>query len=180
MFTATSVLSGQVPDSLAPAFEWDPNDPRVGLGAGWMDAESAISNLEHIGSVPRPEGFFDPATPGAENLKNSDLAFQGDYLFQGNYNGFQVFDISNPRDPQLEAGIICPTEQGDLTIYGDLLIVSAQSRASRLDCGVEGVADSVSVKDEGYPDLRHIRSTEPNAGRHGTGLPGIAYSYACH
>ena len=146
MFTATSVLSGQVPDSLAPAFEWDPNDPRVGLGAGWMDAESAISNLEHIGSGPRPEGCFDPATPGAENLKNSDLAFQGDYLFQGNYNGFQVFDISNPRDPQLEAGIICPTEQGDLTIYGDLLIVSAQSRASRLDCGVEGVADSVSVE----------------------------------
>ena len=42
MFTATSVLSGQVPDSLAPAFEWGPNDPRVGLGAGWMDAESAV------------------------------------------------------------------------------------------------------------------------------------------
>ena len=104
-FAATSALSGQVPDSLAPAFEWDPNDPRVGLGAGWMDAESAISNLEHIGSVPRPEGFFDPTTPGAENLKNSDLAFQGDYLFQGNYNGFQIFDISDPRDPQLEAAI---------------------------------------------------------------------------
>ena len=111
-----------------------------------MDAESAISNLEHIGSVPRPEGFFDPATPGAENLKNSDLAFQGNYLFQGNYNGFQVFDISDPRDTQLEAGIICPTEQGDLTVYGDLLIVSAQSRASRLDCGVQGVADSISVE----------------------------------
>ena len=36
----------------APALEWDPNDPRIGLGAGWLDAESAISGLEHLAAIP--------------------------------------------------------------------------------------------------------------------------------
>ncbi|MDE0650799.1 MAG: hypothetical protein OXI12_10710, partial [Gammaproteobacteria bacterium] len=138
-------------DSLAepplPAFDWDILDPRVNLAAGWLDAESAIWNLELVATTPRPEGFFNPETPreGA-GFSNTDLAFQGNYLFQGNYNGFQVYDISDPGNIELHVAVVCPGGQGDVSIYGDLLFMSAQETRGRLDCGTEGVQDSVSVE----------------------------------
>ncbi len=138
-------------DSLAeparPAFDWDVLDPRVDLAPGWMDAESAIWNLELVSTTPRPEGFFNPETPrqGA-GFSNTDLAFQGNYLFQGNYNGFQVYDISDPGNIELHVAVACPGGQGDVSIYGDLLFMSAQETRGRLDCGTEGVQDSVSVE----------------------------------
>ncbi|MGB1842502.1 MAG: hypothetical protein ACPHWZ_15430, partial [Longimicrobiales bacterium] len=131
----------QVPPA-APALEWDPNDPRIGLGAGWMDAESAISGLELLAAIPRPDGFFNPSTPADGRFSNTDLAFRDGLLIQGNYNGFQMYDISNPADPTLSVSVVCPGGQGDVSVYGDLVVMSAQETRGRLDCGVEGVADS--------------------------------------
>lgn len=128
----------------APALEWDPNDPRIGLGAGWLDAESAASGLELLAAIPRPDGFFNPSTPADGRFNNTDLAFQGNRLIQGNYNGFQIYDIGNPADPSLELSVVCPGGQGDVSIYGDLIVMSAQETRGRLDCGIEGVADSIS------------------------------------
>jgi hypothetical protein len=125
---------------------WDPNDPRVGLEAGWLDAEEAISNMELLASLARPEGFFNPETPGDGRFSNTDLAFQGDYLFQGNYNGFQVYEISDPASPELTVSVVCPGGQGDVSVWGDLLVMSAQETRGRLDCGIGGVQDSVSTE----------------------------------
>ncbi len=130
----------------APALEWDPNDPRIGLGAGWMDAESAISGLELLAAIPRPDGFFNPSTPADGRFSNTDLAFKDDMLIQGNYNGFQIFDIADPASPNLRLSVVCPGGQGDVSVYGDLVVMSAQETRGRLDCGVEGVADSVSAE----------------------------------
>ena len=66
----------------APALDWDPNDPRIGLKAGWMDAGSAIMGLELVAAMPRPEGFVDPVDPGAGGFWNTDVAFKGDLLFK--------------------------------------------------------------------------------------------------
>jgi hypothetical protein len=131
---------------LPPAFEWDPNDPRIGLRSGWMDAESAMRGLEHVASAARPVGFFNPATPDDRRFFNSDLAFRDDLLFQGNYQGFQVFDISDPDALEPVASVLCPGGQGDVSVYGDILVMSAQETRGRLDCGLEGVADSVSTE----------------------------------
>jgi hypothetical protein len=38
-------------------------DQRVGLKAGLHDAGEATKNMEHIASLPKPEGFFDPSAP---------------------------------------------------------------------------------------------------------------------
>ena len=111
-------------------------DPRVGLGAGWMDAEEAISNLELVGHQDRPPGFFIADDPGFPPLKNSDLAFRDDLAFVGNYNGFNIYNIADPANPELVTSVVCPGAQGDISVYGDLLFRSDQERRGRLDCGV--------------------------------------------
>jgi hypothetical protein len=111
-------------------------DPRIGLGAGLMDAEEAIWNLRKLSSVPPPAEFI--------GVTNSDLAFTGDYVIQGNYNGFQVWDISNPSNPELVIGYVCPASQSDVSVFGNLLFVSGEGLGGRVDCGVEGVPAAVS------------------------------------
>ena len=138
--------SVDIASAVAPALEWNPNDPRIGLGAGWMDAESAINGMELLAAIPRPDGFFNPSTPADGRFSNTDLAFQDNLLIQGNYNGFQMYDISNPADPTLAVSVVCPGGQGDVSVFGDLVVMSAQETRGRLDCGVEGVADSISAE----------------------------------
>jgi hypothetical protein len=112
-------------------------DPRVGLKAGKMDAQEAIWNLRKLSSTPPSEQFQD--------VTNSDLAFTGNYAIQGNYNGWQVWDISNPQRPSLKEAYVCPASQSDVSVYKNLLFVSGENLAARLDCGTQGVEDTVST-----------------------------------
>jgi hypothetical protein len=111
-------------------------DPRIGLEAGMMDAEEAIWNMRLLSKTPPPEQF--------QGVTNSDLAFLGNYVIQGNYNGYQVWDISNPRDPSLKTAYVCPASQSDVSVYQNLLFVSGEDLAARIDCGTQGVQDTVS------------------------------------
>ena len=111
-------------------------DPREGLGAGLFDAEEAIWNLEMLSQTPPPENFV--------GVTNSDLAFKDNYVFQGNYNGVIVWDVSNPAEPELVVDYLCPASQSDVSVYGNLLFVSGEGLGGRLDCGTEGVQERVS------------------------------------
>ena len=121
-------------------------DPRVGLKAGWEDAGEAARNLVLVGHHDRPDGFFNPADHGDFHLINSDLAFMGKIVFQGNFGGLQIWDLSNPASPTLRASVVCPGGQGDPSIYGNLLFVSVEETRGRIDCGAQGVTDSVSAE----------------------------------
>jgi len=120
-------------------------DPRVGLRTGWSDAGSAIRNLRLVAHRDRPQGFVNPQNPGDFGVANSDLAFQGNLLFLGNFNGFQVYDIADPANPRLRTTFVCPGGQGDLSVWGNLLFMSVEETRGRLDCGPQGVPDSVST-----------------------------------
>jgi hypothetical protein len=120
-------------------------DPRVGLGAGWMDARSAIRNLELVAHRDRPQGFVNTANMGDFGVANSDLAFGGNYVFQGSFNGFQVWDVSNPANPRLRSSMVCPGGQGDPSVYRNLLFISVEETRGRVDCGTQGVTDTVSA-----------------------------------
>ena len=125
--------------------EFPPNpDPRVGLRAGWWDAGEAIWNLRVVSKTRPSEKFTNPSTPGDSRLTNSDLAFLGNYVFQGNYSGYQVWDISNPAKPTLRTAYVCPGSQSDVSVYRNLLFVSAEATNARTDCGMQGVTDTVS------------------------------------
>src|SRR5207245_1143697 len=112
-------------------------DPRVGLRAGLMDAGEASWNLRVVSKTPPSEKFA--------GVTNSDLAFTGNYAIQGNYNGFQVWDISHPARPTLKVGFVCPASQSDVSVYKNLLFVSGEGMGGRHDCGTQGVHDSVSA-----------------------------------
>lgn len=142
-------------------------DPRNGLAAGFRDAEEAISNLVLLASLPKPTGFFDAENPAGLppeipsdatdedverrfgdrspflSFSNTDMAFASDLLVTGNYHGFNVYNIAGDT-PQLISSVVCPGGQGDVSIVGDLLIVSVQDTRARVDCGRQGVEEEVS------------------------------------
>jgi hypothetical protein len=111
-------------------------DLRVGLKAGRWDAGEAAWNMRMISTTP-PTG----KTLGATH---SDLAFSGKYAIQGNYDGFELYDISNPAKPILAQSYLCPASQNDVSVYRNLLFMSSESTNSRSDCGFGGVPDPVS------------------------------------
>ncbi|MBW3571144.1 MAG: hypothetical protein KY467_08560 [Gemmatimonadetes bacterium] len=124
----------------------DARDPRIGLRAGWGDAGEAIRNMQLVSHTDRPAGFFNPGNMADFGLANTDMAFAGNRLFIGSYNGFQVYDISDPARPRLRGSLVCPGGQGDVSVHGNLLFVSVEETRGRLDCGVQGVQDTVSTE----------------------------------
>ena len=133
------------------------DDPRIGLKAGLYDAGEAASGMERLASLPKPPGFApvrpDPNAPvpaagspealaAARNQygsTNSDLAFSGNHLFVGNYNGINFYDIDNPKQIKLRTSLVCPGGQGDVSVYGHLLFMSAEAINGRIDCGIQGI-----------------------------------------
>ncbi len=131
-------------------------DPRVGLRAGLMNAAEAAWNMRVVSKTP-PSGKFLGST-------NSDLAFKGNYVIQGNYNGYQIWDISNPSAPSLRLSNYCPASQSDVSVYRNLLFVSAEGNTGRIDCGDQGVKETVSdarikgVRIFDITDIEHPRN----------------------
>ena len=82
--------------------------------------------------------------PSLLRFSNTDLLFSGNFLVAGNYHGFNTYDINNPRAPELLSSVVCPGGQGDVSLIGNLLIMSVQEARGRLDCGLQGVAESTS------------------------------------
>src|SRR5450432_1339939 len=133
------------------------DDPRIGLKGGLQDAAEAAFGLERIASLPKPPGFNNVVTPTAPpeppqgsgrpspppaiqyGSTNSDLAFSGNHLFVGNYYGINFYDIDNPGKIKLGTSLVCPGGQGDVSVYGHLLFMSAEAMNGRIDCGMQGI-----------------------------------------
>jgi hypothetical protein len=144
------------------------SDPRAKLTPGLYDAGEASMGIKHLMLVKKPDaiqlGASDPDDPkvqtmigqlGVGNLiskipkpiqlviaqlafSNSDLAFQGNHLFQGNFYGVNIFDISHPGNTTLLTTMVCPGGQGDVSAYKNLLFMSVEMPNGRLDCGTQG------------------------------------------
>ncbi len=129
-----------------PAGFFDPERPS-GLSARRLEELEAEASAS--GNAPEPptdeedDENADPR-PALLSFSNTDLLFSDDYLIAGNYHGFNTYDISNPDSPEHIASVVCPGGQGDVSLVGDLMIMSVQEVRGRLDCGLEGVPESVS------------------------------------
>jgi hypothetical protein len=145
----------------------DANDPRAKLTPGLYDAGETSMGIKHLLLLKKPDAFqlgtSDPDDPkvqktigqlGIGNMSklpksihlaiaqlafaNSDFAFQGNHLFQGNFHGVNIYDISSPANTTLLTSLVCPGGQGDVSVYKNLLFMSVEMPNGRLDCGVEG------------------------------------------
>lgn len=142
------------------------NDPRVGLKPGLYDAGEAAMGMEHIAFLKKANAFQlpssqpdDPAVQKTLDIlgvnkaripkpmqpviaqlafANSDFAFQGTHLFQGNFYGVNFYDIANPSKISLITSLVCPGGQGDVSVYRNLLFMSVEMPNGRLDCGTQG------------------------------------------
>ena len=145
----------------------DVNDPRAKLKPGMYDAGEVSMGMKHLLLVKKPDAFqLDSAHPDDSKVQktlgligvgdtskipkpfqlvlaqlafaNSDLAFQGNHLFQGNFYGVNIYDISNPAKAQLVTSMVCPGGQGDVSVYKNLMFMSVEMPNGRLDCGTQG------------------------------------------
>jgi hypothetical protein len=162
----------------------NPNDERSKLKPGVYDAGEASMGIKHLQLVKKPDAFqlgaTDPDDPKVQTMvsrlgmgnnkkipkaahlviaqlafANSDMAFQGTHLFQGNFYGMTIYDITNPANAKLLTSIVCPGGQGDVSVYKNLMFMSVELPNGRLDCGVEGFppeppppADEEKAKDK--------------------------------
>jgi hypothetical protein len=110
------------------------------------------SNIELADNDPRVAPF--DANPGNFGFVNSDLAFTGDNAIVGSFNGFQVYDISDPTDPVLQSSFVCPGGQGDVSVWGDLLFMSVEETRGRIDCGTQGFPPNTPVSAERFRGVR--------------------------
>jgi hypothetical protein len=144
----------------------DTSDPRYTLKPGMYDAGEAAMGIKHLAFLKKADPFRMEATSAddpkvIETLKNlevftdkmpkalqpviaqlayanSDFAFQGNHLFQGNFSGISIYDIADPAKVKLLTTLICPGGQGDVSVYGHLLFMSVEMPNGRVDCGAQG------------------------------------------
>ena len=145
----------------------DANDPRAKLSPGMYDAGEAAMGMKHVMLLKKPDAFQlgsdnpdDPKVQKALSLlgvgdsskmpkpeqlviaglafANSDLAFQGNHLFLGNFYGVNIYDISDPAKTGLLTSMVCPGGQGDVSVYKNLLFMSVEQPNGRLDCSPQG------------------------------------------
>lgn len=79
------------------------------------------------------------------SFANTDIAFSGDVMVTGNYHGWNAYRLGKDGMPQLVSSVVCPGGQGDVSISGNLLIMSVQDARARTDCGLQGVQGKVST-----------------------------------
>jgi hypothetical protein len=145
----------------------DTSDPRYTLKPGMYDAGQAEVGLKLVSILKKPDAFqinaTSPDDPSVQKtlhqlgvgdpskmpkpmqmviaqlaFANSDFAFQGNHLFQGNFYGINIYDISDPSKTALLTSLVCPGGQGDVSVYGNLLFMSVEMPNGRLDCGAQG------------------------------------------
>ncbi len=127
-------------------------DPRNALRAGLFDAAEYTSNLKVVAKAVSPKGFLGET--------NSDLAFSGNYVIQGNYNGPVIWDISNAAEPKLVVAYECPASQNDVSVYKNLMFMSAEALNGRIDCkpgGTTGVVSKDRLRGVRIFDISNIR-----------------------
>ena len=156
--------AGQLPPGMTGS---DTSDPRAKLSPGVYDAGEAAMGIKHLMLVKKPDAFQlgsnDPDNPRIQTtlsqlgmpdtsklpkpiamvlaqlaFANSDLAFQGNHLFLGNFYGVSIYDISDPLKAKLVTSMVCPGGQGDVSVYKNLMFMSVEMPNGRLDCGTSG------------------------------------------
>jgi hypothetical protein len=108
-----------------------------------------------VANLPKTGAF------ASEDAFNSDLAFQGNHAFAGNYNGFTVYDIKNPRRPRQVVQLVCPGSQNDISVHGNLLFLSVDSRRTDDTCNSAAATAAQSAAGQYWEGIRIFDISDP-------------------
>ena len=95
------------------------------VAAAGHTTDPRTPNLTPLGHIVEPEQMVNPLPPPSGI--HTDLAFRGNLAFQGTWDGFNIRDISNPMAPAQVSFTSCPGNQGDVLVYGNILVRSWNS-----------------------------------------------------
>ena len=131
---------------------YDPANPaQRGVDEPEDEQDGAEMEGKKITDEEEDEDKAQPIEKAAEDRRypmlsfsNTDMAFRDDLLVTGSYHGFNMYHIGEQGLPTLITSVVCPGGQGDISIVGDLLIMSVEQTRSRLDCGLQGVIADAS------------------------------------
>lgn len=156
------------PADLRPAVpdrEEDDSDNEGGEGTNELspaeqavvDAQAALEEAEAAAAAERGDEEEESLTEFAErspllDFANTDLAFFNDIMVAGNYHGFNIYRLGDDGAPTLLSSVVCPGGQGDVSVAGNLLVMSVEQTRGRVDCGLQGVEGDVS--EERFRGLR--------------------------
>ena len=167
-------------DPKAPAGQVTPPETPPAQNSETPGASPAAAPAREPDAEDEPTAQGAPPNPNTQiTFANSDLAFSGDLLFVGNFQGFNTYDIENGAKPRLLASVVCPGGQGDVSVYGRLLIVSVEqtTRTRRLRDRRrhrQGQRRTVSW----HPHLRHQQSAKAQAGGRHSDVPRLTHPHA--
>ena len=122
------------------------------------EAEKALKDAKAAAAAERgDEDEAEGLTQYAErspllDFANTDMAFFDDIMVAGNYHGFNIYKLVDDGVPELMSSVVCPGGQGDVSVVGDILIMSVEQTRGRVDCGLQGVSGDVS--EERFRGLR--------------------------
>ena len=101
------------------------------------------------GAATPPREEEDTLTEYAErspllDFANTDMAFFGDVMVAGSYHGFNIYQLGADGVPTLKSSVVCPGGQGDVSVVGNILVMSVEQTRGRIDCGLEGAPGKVN------------------------------------
>ena len=132
-----------------PAGFFDPRNPSE-LSAKRLqeskDEEDTDDEAAKAEDDPEEEEEDDDERSSFLSFWNTDMAFSGDVLVTGSYHGFNIYKLQQDSLPEQISSVVCPGGQGDVSIVGDLLIMSVEQTRGRVDCGLEGINEDVSTE----------------------------------
>ncbi|MFB9894184.1 LVIVD repeat-containing protein [Planobispora takensis] len=144
---------GADPESPAPGAQAPTTAPSAqdsgSASAPGSDEVLHSANVTHVANVPPGAPLDGPQAWG------TDLAFQDDHAFVGNFDGFTVFDISDPAKPGVVSRVFCPGEQNDVSVTGNLLFLSIDRPR-----GGPGCDDGEQTGEEGWEGIRIFDITD--------------------
>ena len=145
-----AIMNLQLLSSLRkPIGFYDPGNP-IERGADKPDApeeEQTTSAEDSNDDKDKPQSIEKAAQDRRYptlSFANTDMAFSNDVLVTGSYHGFNMYRIDAEGLPVGLSSVVCPGGQGDVSIVGDLLIMSVEQTRGRLDCGLKGVIADAS------------------------------------
>ena len=124
-----------------PAGFYDPANPAELPPERFLQSDSENSDGDDADETSKP----DPRSPML-SFSNTDIAFRNNVMVAGSYHGFAIYQLDEGGIPGLMASVVCPGGQGDVSIVGDLLIMSVEETRGRVDCGLQGVEAEVSAE----------------------------------